>query len=276
MWGLFGGLAFVGGSLIDEDPVLANCSGASQLPPSIPAANTATKPGVTLRAGETTVIPFGRRPGALSTVALFDVTGSARPMPVILNNFKRSDGAVFKYVPGDGDRAASITATDSIIGNTLELRLCADRTLAHADSGTYTGNVALIGGGLASPVTLPVTLTLSDSRTSTLVPVYFTFILIIGSAYGWMLDTQLTGDEHIFETSHVKKYFEWFWSLSGVLAIIFGLAAATGVFKAQYLSANDWGSTGWEYIALAISMLGGFVSAATVARVPFSRKGSPI
>jgi hypothetical protein len=282
MWMAFAAIALAGGHLIHENPVLKSCSAAPPLSSlqdaasaTIPKASPATTASVTLKPGEQALIAFGRRPDALSSVALFAVTGNANPTPVVLNNFKRSDGAEFKYVAKTSQHSASITASDFIVGNTLLLQLCADRSLAMADPGTYNGNVALVGGGLPSQVIVPVSISLSDTRTRFLVPVYFTLALIVGSIYGWILDATLKGDDNIFSSERVRDYFVWFWSLRGILAVIFGLAAATGVFKAQYLSSDDWGSVGWQYVTLAVSMLGAFVSAATVARVPFSGKAQP-
>jgi len=170
--------------------------------------------------------------------------------------------------PGAPAVPATLTANVAIVNDVLELQLCADRLRAHADSGTYNGDVLLVGGGLSSSVDVPVRITLADTRTKTLLPLFFTVVVIIGSSYAWLLDAKIAATEIIFDAAAFRKYLGWWGTANGFVSIVFGLVAAAGVFNAQYLASDTWGSTGWQYVTIGGSMIGAFVAAATVTRVP--------
>jgi hypothetical protein len=92
--------------------------------------------------------------------------------------------------------------------------------------------------------------------------------LILGSLNSWALGRNQAADDVAINTSRVREYLRWWVTLGGIVAIVAGMAAALGIFSAQYLNADVWGSQLKDVIGLAAAMFVAFIGAATVAHLP--------
>ena len=259
------------GAKISNEPYAEQCSeaGSTTIPEGAPAAGAADDGGAVeveqpaLKPDQVGELKFGRRTGAKSiTLQVTNPDGVAIEV-LVLDDFRREDGA--KFDTSDARVVAGIESIDDA-STLLALEVCADRSLAGADPGTYKGSVVLKTDTAATIV--PITLKLSDTNVRWVLPTYIVATLLFGSLYTWALSRNFVATERVIGTKGVKSYLEWLATVGGIVSIVAGMAAALAVLNAQYVRADVWGDELWDAVTLMGSMFVAFIGAATIARIP--------
>jgi hypothetical protein len=274
LFGTIGSLGFLAASMIQQKPYRADCAAqqnvayqpavavaAVQVAAAAPADDTPQAPS--LQPDQSTDIRFGRREGAKATTVTVSNPDGRAVSARVLDDFLREDGAAF--ATSRGSITAGITNIDDS-GKLLALTICADRSAAGADPGSYKGSVVL--NSTAGAVTIPVVMKLSDTHVPVVLPAYLAATLVFGSLYSWALRRNIGAEERVVNTSNVRLYLRWWTTLGGIVSVVAGMTAAFGIFNAQYLSADVWGSQLQDVFGLAAAMFVAFIGAATVAHLP--------
>lgn len=247
-------------------PPPAKCAA---LPPAGPGnsgekARTVT---ATLEEGQREEIDFGRSITARTVTFYLDLNAAPvgpASFTTRTNAFVRSDDAPLS--------PAEIHAKAERVGTTLLVSVCFTRTGSTqtnlGDPGSYLGSVTVDDGRLTTPVTIPMTVTMQYTNG-----VFLLWLLLGAIVPGawciWVIRKKRGNGSRAFSTD----FFNWAFSIDGVIAIVVGSVTAFSVYMAVYLRDPTWGSSALQPLTLYGSMFSAFVTTSGLASLT-SAKGT--
>jgi hypothetical protein len=177
---------------------------------------------------------------------------------VRVNPFIRADDAQLR------DTSQNLVAMAKSDWKTLLLTVCfrrdGNRNTNLGDPGTYVGSVTIDDSRLITPVTVPITVTMQYPNGTFLLWLYVAAILP-GAWCLWVIRDKPRGADPAFS----RKFFDWLFTINGVVAIVAGSVAAFAVYVAVYLRNPTWGSSALQALTLYGAMFSAFVTTAGIA-----------
>jgi len=232
------------------------------------SAQNATSSGLTL-SGLPATIPFafGYGRGAQTFETTFTVSSPNATLP------KTIESISLPLTTSSGQKVSAVTATATQIEptHTYLLRVCVNASAnGGADPGSYTGSLIFPNASVPQGTNPIVTATLQSQFVPYVLWVFGPPILLLGLLYATMILVR-RGDPNI-DTSMGQLWrtvLHDLWSANGVVAVVVGIGAGFGVWKAQLFLNPTWGAS-WPDIPIGVVSMAAAIVTATSVPMAFS------
>ena len=259
--------AWLSSSLVDHAGGSKNCPGSGT---QSAAASNASSPQLAL-SGLPSSIPFtfGYGRGAQTFETTFTANAASPTLP------RRIESLSLPLTTADGQRISAVTAVATRIDqtHTYLLSVCMNASAnGGADPGSYSGSLVFPNASVPQGTNPLITASLQSQFLPYVLWVFGPPTLLLSLLYAAMILIR-RGKPNMAMGSMWRTVLHDLWSANGVVAVVLGIGAGFGVWKAQCFLNPTWGAS-WPDIAIGIVSMGAAI--VTAASVPLAFSSQPV